>query len=185
MVDNDVVETGNLFRYAFPYIGVPKVDAAESFVNAVNSDAVIIKINSWIDSKSKGDCLTNRSHIFVSVDNYLSWINIILFLYHNVKEPTTIVFFFFFVFGRFGKYICLKYDSGATEDKISLLSFVENFLEVIPECFTERKIMVGNGCGKSLAVYSETDLLKIANEVISMGFYGKTQVIKFENSYYE
>ncbi|HDT8062203.1 TPA: ThiF family adenylyltransferase, partial [Enterococcus faecalis] len=45
MVDNDVVETGNLFRYAFPYIGVPKVDAAESFVNAVNSDAVIIKIN--------------------------------------------------------------------------------------------------------------------------------------------
>lgn len=185
MVDNDIVETGNLFRYAFPYIGVPKVDAAESFVNAVNSDAVIIKINSWIDSKSKGDCLTNRSHIFVSVDNYLSWINIILFLYHNVKEPTTIVFSGIDVFGRFGKYICLKYDPGATEDKISLLSFVENFLEVIPECFTERKIMVGNGCGKSLAVYSETDLLKIANEVISMGFYGKTQVIKFENSYYE
>jgi len=159
LVDDDVVEIGNMFRFAFPYLGKTKISAAESFIQGLGvADIIIKKIETKI-TKESPNFFNSASIIFISVDNYVSWINIYEYIIKNQLQNKEVVFLGIDVYGNYGKFIKIK-SIDAKEFKRLFYNFL---LFITPG--DQRHEMVANGCGNSLAIYSESDIIKLINEV--------------------
>ena len=112
--------------------------------------------NTRIDSQSSKQFIKDCTQIYVSVDDFYSWLEVLIYLKINALETAKITFVGIDVFGGFGKFI--------NTNKTNIIEDVKKFL-----FFNEgssRRMMIGNGCGKSLAVYDEEALNKLAKNVI-------------------
>ncbi len=165
LIDDDIVTVDNLFRFAFPFLSLSKIGAVEKFVSCTFQDYCIEKINTRIGRDSE-NCLYNAENIYVSVDNFMSWLEIIIYFYKKIDRKVTIFLSGVDVFGGFGKIIKIPFDPSKLQSQSDLIDSALKFLEYKPVNGIERRQMIGNGCGKSIAVYSELDLMRFA-EIIS------------------
>ncbi len=160
LVDDDMVEIGNMFRFAFPYIGETKISAAEKFIQSLEIvDNVIQKQETKIKLDSP-NYFNDSALIYVSVDNYVSWININKYLINNQLYKKKVVFLGIDVYGNYGKFIMIDVDNPIKFNQLFYDFLLFNSSE------DQRHEMVANGCGNSLAIYGEGDILELINEVL-------------------
>ncbi len=179
LIDNDTVRVDNMFRFAFPYIDNKKIDAVEQFAKSTLSDFNIEKIDDIVTKESEFN-LYNAEMIFVSVDNMISWFNICNYLVNNISSDTIVCFVGVDIFGGFGKYIKILYKSEEKElFKFNFYKFLS--FEVDDKVLQERKQMIGNGCGKSIAIYTESHLLALAKSVCAEENFNEVYYVPFEN----
>lgn len=155
LVDHDKFTNDNAFRFAFPYKGKKKIYAVKEFCKNLDN----IKVQTYnlnINSKSDANIISNCERIIVSVDNFMSWIDIACFLEKNCLENVEIILVAINNFGENAKYV--KTTSKTINDTI--LKFLFNSKVI------ERRELIGNGCGKSIAVYDEELLVKLAKEIV-------------------
>jgi hypothetical protein len=87
-------------------------------------------------------------------------------------ETAKITFVGIDVFGGFGKFINTN-TANIIEDAKKFLFYNEG---------NSRRMMIGNGCGKSLAVYDEEPLNKLAKNVIDKSeVMGEVEKVEFED----
>jgi hypothetical protein len=177
IIDFDKVEIGNMFRFAFPYLGLYKVDAVDLFSSLFNKRVSINKIYEKIDRNSK-NYLVGIEEVFVSVDSFTSWIEVFEYMKKNAQEGLYINFIAVDAFGRYGKFIKSKY--GKDSIKQFELDFLR-FLLYTDSDMQKRRAMIGNGCGKAIAVYSEENLIKLAREVVSCDIASKVIQVSFDD----
>lgn len=176
LVDNDKVEVGNLLRYAFPYLHQNKVQATKKFIKEVCRNSKVEAINTRINLKSKNFFL-NCDRIYISVDNFMSWIDVRNYLCQKELYNSEIIFVGIDAFGSFGKFV--KVDSRWSHAHLNN-KFAE-FMRFTDEKVS-RKEMIPNGCGKSLAIYGEEELLKLAGKVITHEEFDKVIKVGFDKN---
>lgn len=160
LIDDDRVTVDNMFRFAFPYPGKMKVDAVEYFLKATSSNINVTKNKKRISDNSK-DMIIDAEVVYVSVDSYMSWLTILKYLCIHLKSGVLVYLVGVDAFGGYGKFISIKYEGNIPDLIEKFLSFLD-YKRSVDE---ERLQMIGNGCGKSIAVYSELDLLKLSDAV--------------------
>lgn len=156
LIDNDRFKIDNAFRFAFPYKNKSKIECVQEFIKILKRPIKVQGYNIRIDSQSSKQFIKNCTQIYVSVDDFYSWLEVLIYLKINALETAKITFVGIDVFGGFGKFI--------NTNKTNIIEDVKKFL-----FFNEgssRRMMIGNGCGKSLAVYDEEALNKLAKNVI-------------------
>ncbi len=156
LIDNDRFKIDNAFRFAFPYKNKSKIECVQEFIKILKRPIKVQGYNIRIDSQSSKQFIKNCTQIYVSVDDFFSWLEVLIYLKINALETAKITFVGIDVFGGFGKFI--------NTNKTNIIEDVKKFL-----FFNEgssRRMMIGNGCGKSLAVYDEEALNKLAKNVI-------------------
>lgn len=159
LVDDQNVEVSNIFRYAFPYVSINKCKAAEKFAKKYDRSISIKSIISRINSDTqKIPEIMSSDYIIISVDNLKSWIDVYKHIFGSAREGCIVILVGIDAFGRFGKYVKFRVNSGISHNY--LLDFM------IYNRSGQRKQMVGNGCGNSIAVYSEKDILNLADLLI-------------------
>jgi len=175
--DNDIVEQGNMMRFAFPIIGDYKVDAARKFVNSVTKPYGKIQSLREMITKDSKNYFDNCVEIYISVDNYQSWLDILLYLgKYSIFENRVIHLVGIDAFANYSKYISIN-----TIDPKSFYSYYISFLtHKVRE--VKRKEMVLNGCGKSLAIYNETQLINLASKATKQSELNTNEVYDFRNS---
>lgn len=170
LIDNDIFKMDNAFRFAFPYKNKSKIDCVKEFSKILNNPAVITGYNVKINSDSSKRYISGCDTIFVSVDNFYSWIDVFIYLKNNISDEIKIIFAGVDAFGGYGKYIIT--DGKRIEENFKKFLFFNDE--------EGRRYMVGNGCGKSLAVYDEEDLNKLAKHVIlDINEIGKVKKVEF------
>ena len=156
LIDNDRFKIDNAFRFAFPYKNKSKIECVQEFIKILKRPIKVQGYNIRIDSQSSKQFIKNCTQIYVSVDDFFSWLEVLIYLKINALETAKITFVGIDVFGGFGKFI--------NTNKTNIIEDVKKFL-----FFNEgssRRMMIGNGCGKSLAVDDEEALNKLAKNVI-------------------
>ena len=156
LIDNDRFKIDNAFRFAFPYKNKSKIECVQEFIKILKRPIKVQGYNTRIDSQSSKQFIKDCTQIYVSVDDFYSWLEVLIYLKINALETAKITFVGIDVFGGFGKFI--------NTNKTNIIEDVKKFL-----FFNEgssRRMMIGNGCGKSLAVYDEEALNKLAKNVI-------------------
>lgn len=156
LIDKDTFKIDNAFRFAFPYKNKSKIECVQEFIKILKKPIKVQGYNIHIDSQSSKQYIKNCTQIFVSVDDFYSWLEVLVYLKINALETAKISFVGVDVFGGFGKFINTN-KTNIIEDSKKFLFFNEG---------TSRRMMIGNGCGKSLAVYDEEALNKLAKKVI-------------------
>lgn len=174
LIDDDSVKVDNMYRFAFPYHGKKKVDAVEHFLKVTTSNMNVIKNKIRISDNSK-DMLLDAEVVYVSVDSFVSWLTVLIYLCKHLKSGTLVYLVGIDAFGGYGKFISIKYE-GNTFD---LAKIFLSFLDYKSSGDEERLPMIGNGCGKSIAVYSELDLLKLSDAVATNTIFGEIIHVDF------
>lgn len=155
LIDHDKYTVDNSFRFAFPYRGKKKIYAVKEFCR--NLDKVNLKLfNLNIRADSEANIINGCKRIIVSVDNFMSWIQIASFLEKNCSEDVEIILAAINNFGENAKLV-------KTNSK-QIVNTTYNFL--FKSKITERRELIGNGCGRSIAIYDEELLVKLAKNVI-------------------
>lgn len=155
LIDHDKYTVDNAFRFAFPYKGKKKIYAVKEFCR--NLDKVNLKLfNLNIRADSDTNIIEGCERIIVSVDNFMSWIQIAAFLEKNCFENVEIILVAINNFGENAKLV-------KTNSK-QIVNTTYDFL--FKSKITERKELIGNGCGRSIAIYDEELLVKLAKNVI-------------------
>ena len=177
LADGDIVEQGNLMRYAFPFTKKYKVNAASNFIKAVCRPIGKVKeIRSNINVESN-NYFTDCKEIYVSVDSFQSWIDIRNYIsnnnLYNSKEITLVGVD---IFGLYGKYIHIK-----SENENEFKKLFNDFLVYILKD-SKRSQRVLNGCSKSLAQYNEMELLDLARRCLNEDKKNEVQICNFRNS---
>lgn len=157
LIDKDTFKIDNAFRSAFPYKNKSKIECVQEFIKILRKTIKVEGYNINIDSKSSKQYIRNCTRIFVSVDDFYSWLEVLVYLKINALETAKITFVGIDVFGGFGKFINTN-KNDIIEDAKKFLFYNEG---------SSRRMMIGNGCGKSLAVYDEEALNKLAKNVIN------------------
>lgn len=155
LVDHDKFTIDNAFRFAFPYKGRKKIYAVKEFCK--NLDGVKLELHNLnIKSKSNSNILNACERIIVSVDNLMAWIDIVCFLKENCSNEIEIVLAAINNFGENAKYVI------TSSNKIIdiMIDFLFNSKVI------ERRELIGNGCGKSIAIYDEELLVKLAKTLV-------------------
>ena len=155
LIDHDKYTIDNAFRFAFPYKGKKKIYAVKEFCK--NLDKVNLKcFNTNIRENSCANIIDNCERIVVSVDNFISWIQIASFLEKNCSEKVEIILAAINNFGENAKLV-----------KTNSRNIVNATYKFLFESKTiQRRELIGNGCGRSIAVYDEELLVKLAKRVI-------------------
>ena len=170
LIDKDTFKIDNAFRFAFPYKNKSKIECVQEFIKILRKTIKVEGYNINIDSKSSKQYIRNCTRIFVSVDDFYSWLEVLVYLKINVLETAQITFVGIDVFGGFGKFINTN-KNNIIEDAKKFLFYNEG---------GSRRMMIGNGCGKSLAVYDEEALNKLAKKVINKGeVIGRVEKVEF------
>jgi len=155
LIDHDKYTVDNAFRFAFPYKGKKKIYAVKEFCR--NLDKVNLKLfNLNIRADSDANIINECKRIIVSVDNFMSWIQIASFLEKNCSEDVEIILAAINNFGENAKLV-------KTNSK-QIVNTTYDFL--FKSKITERRELIGNGCGRSIAIYDEELLVKLAKTVI-------------------
>ena len=155
LIDHDKYTVDNAFRFAFPYKGKKKIYAAKEFCK--NLDLVNLRLfNLNIRADSNADIINGCKRIIVSVDNFMSWIQIASFLEKNCSKDVEIILAAINNFGENAKFVKTK--------SRQIINTTYDFL--FKSKITERRELVGNGCGRSIAIYDEELLIKLAKKVI-------------------
>lgn len=155
LIDHDKYTVDNAFRFAFPYKGKKKIYAVKEFCR--NLDKVNLKLfNLNIRADSDANIINDCKRIIVSVDNFMSWIQIASFLEKNCSEDVEIILVAINNFGENAKLV-------KTNSK-QIVNTTYDFL--FKSKITERRELIGNGCGRSIAIYDEELLVKLAKTVI-------------------
>lgn len=162
LIDDDKVEVGNLFRYAFPYNNSYKIDAASRFMELVDPKVNIVKIYEKVvykeETKTK-DYLSNADRIIVCVDTFFSWVQVKNYVEKYAKFGCEIIFIGIDVYGNYGKFFKIN------REGTILRELFPKFLLNKNEKY-ERKNMVGEGCGNSLAIYDEKNIMSLVDKMI-------------------
>lgn len=170
LIDKDTFKIENAFRFAFPYKNKSKIECVQEFIKILRKKIKVEGYNINIDSKSSKQYIRNCTRIFVSVDDFYSWLEVLVYLKINALETAKITFVGIDVFGGFGKFINTN-KTDIIEDAKKFLFYNEG---------SSRRMMIGNGCGKSLAVYDEEALNKLAKNVINKGeVIGRMEKVEF------
>ena len=170
LIDKDTFKIDNAFRFAFPYKNKSKIECVQEFIKILRKKIKVEGYNINIDSKSSKQYIRNCTRIFVSVDDFYSWLEVLVYLKINALETAKITFVGIDVFGGFGKFINTN-KTDIIEDAKKFLFYNEG---------SSRRMMIGNGCGKSLAVYDEEALNKLAKNVINKGeVIGRVEKVEF------
>ena len=157
LIDHDKYTVDNTFRFAFPYKGKKKIYAVKEFCR--NLDKVNLKLfNLNIRADSDVNIIKDCKRIIVSVDNFMSWIQTATFLEKNCSENVEIILAAINNFGENAKLV-------KTNSK-EIVNTTYNFL--FKSKITERREMIGNGCGRSIAIYDEELLVKLAKKVVKI-----------------
>ena len=157
LIDHDKYTIDNAFRFAFPYKGKKKIYAVKEFCR--NLDKVNLKLfNLNIRADSDANIINDCKRIIVSVDNFMSWIQIASFLEKNCSEDVEIILAAINNFGENAKLV-------KTNSK-QIVNTTYDFL--FKSKITERRELIGNGCGRSIAIYDEELLVKLAKTVIKL-----------------
>lgn len=170
LIDNDMFKIDNAFRFAFPYRNKSKVECVKEFIKILEKPVNVQSINIKITAESSGRYIEGCNTIYVSVDNFYAWLHVLLYLKNNASNDAKIIFVGIDAFGGYGKFI----NTG-----------VENIVENVGKFLRyndngKRRLMVGNGCGRSLAVYDEEALNKLAKKVINNDCeLGKVEKVDF------
>ena len=155
LVDYDKFTKDNAFRFAFPYKGKKKIYAVKEFCK--NLDEINLKFcNMRVKADSDATILEDCERVIVSVDNFIAWLQIASFLEKNCEENVEIVLAAINNFGENAKFV------KTTSKKI--MSIIYDFL--FKSKVKQRRELIGNGCGKSIAVYDEEILIRLAKKVI-------------------
>lgn len=155
LIDHDKYTVDNAFRFAFPYKGKKKTYAVKEFCK--NLDSVNLRLfNLNIRADSDADIINDCKRIIVSVDNFMSWIQIASFLEKNCSDDVEIILAAINNFGENAKFV-------KTNSK-QIVNTTYDFL--FKSKITERRELIGNGCGRSIAIYDEELLVKLAKTVI-------------------
>lgn len=155
LVDYDKYTVDNAFRFAFPYKGNRKIYAVKEFCKNLK-EIKLEFIHQKITAKSDGKILKNCGRIIVSVDNFMSWLEIATFLEKNCTEDVEIIFAAINNFGENAKFF--KTTLNGLDNKVIDFLFKSKV--------KERRELIGNGCGKSIAVYDEEILIKLAKRIV-------------------
>lgn len=170
LIDKDTFKIDNAFRFAFPYKNKSKIECVKEFIKILGKSIKVEGYNFNINSNSSKQFIRDCTRIFVSVDDFFSWLDVLVYLKLNAMETAKITFVGIDVFGGFGKFI--------NTNKSKIIEDVKKFL--FYNKGSDRRMMIGNGCGKSLAVYDEEVLTKLAKKVIdSSKIIGKVEKIEF------
>ena len=170
LIDKDTFKIDNAFRFAFPYKNKSKIECVQEFIKILRKKIKVEGYNINIDSKSSKQYIRNCTRIFASVDDFYSWLEVLVYLKINALETAKITFVGIDVFGGFGKFINTN-KTDIIEDAKKFLFYNEG---------SSRRMMIGNGCGKSLAVYDEEALNKLAKNVINKGeVIGRVEKVEF------
>lgn len=157
LIDHDKYTIDNAFRFAFPYKGKKKIYAVKEFCR--NLDKVNLKLfNLNIRADSDANIINDCKRIILSVDNFMSWIQIASFLEKNCSEDVEIILAAINNFGENAKLV-------KTNSK-QIVNTTYDFL--FKSKITERRELIGNGCGRSIAIYDEELLIKLAKTVIKL-----------------
>lgn len=155
LIDHDKYTVDNAFRFAFPYKGKKKTYAVKEFCK--NLDSVNLRLfNLNIRADSDADIINDCKRIIVSVDNFMSWIQIASFLEKNCSDDVEIILAAINNFGENAKFVKTK--------PRQIINTTYDFL--FKSKITERRELIGNGCGRSIAIYDEELLIKLAKKVI-------------------
>ena len=155
LIDHDKYTVDNAFRFAFPYKGKKKTYAVKEFCK--NLDSVNLRLfNLNIRADSDADIINDCKRIIVSVDNFMSWIQIASFLEKNCSDDVEIILAAINNFGENAKFVKTK--------PRQIINTTYDFL--FKSKITERRELIGNGCGSSIAIYDEELLIKLAKKVI-------------------
>lgn len=176
IIDDDKIETGNLFRHAFPYRGMYKIDAAERFLQFIDQRIRVKKIYkkiSYLENNKSLNYVADAQRIIVSVDNFFSWIQIHNYIADYAQNDCEIIFIGIDTYGNYGKFFKVKYN-----DKKELFNVFKKFIIDVPEG-SSRKNMVGNGCGESLAIYDEQNITSLIREMSSYKLNEEVQYVYF------
>jgi len=164
IIDDDKIEVGNLFRHAFPYIGMYKVDAAERFLQIVDKKMKAKKVYSKIsftENQKSPNYMNDVQRIVVSVDNFFSWIQVFHYIEKYCQNNCEIFFVGIDVYGRYGKFFKIEY-----KGKNHFFENFKKFMLDVPNG-KSRNNMVGTGCGESLAIYDEHNIMSLIKEMIT------------------
>lgn len=155
LIDHDKYTVDNAFRFAFPYKGKKKTYAVKEFCK--NLDSVNLRLfNLNIRADSDADIINDCKRIIVSVDNFMSWIQIASFLEKNCSDDVEIILAAINNFGENAKFVKTK--------PRQIINTTYDFL--FKSKITERRELIGNGCGRSIAIYDEELLIKLAKKLI-------------------
>ncbi len=157
LIDKDTFKIDNAFRFAFPYKNKTKIECVREFIKILQKPIKVEGYNIKIDSESSKEYIKGCTRIYVSVDDFYSWLEILVYLKINATEKSKITFVGIDAFGGFGKFINTN-NTNIVDDAIKFLFY---------NAGSTRRMMVGNGCGKSLAVYDEEALNKLAKKVLN------------------
>lgn len=157
LIDHDKFAKDNAFRFAFPYKGKKKIYAVNEFCK--NLEQVKLKLyNTNINSNSDAVLVNSCKRIIVSVDNYYSWFQIEGYLKNaKLNDDVEIVFAAINNFGENAKFV--RTNPRNLEKKMYEFIFESKV--------TDRREMIGNGCGRSIAIYDEEILIKLAKAVVN------------------
>ncbi len=171
LIDNDKFKIDNVFRFAFPYKNKTKIECVKEYVKILQKPVKIEGYNITINAKSSNLYIKDCNKIYVSVDTLYSWLVVMVYLKNNAPETASITLAGIDAFGGFGKFINTT-KTNIEKDLIKFLFYNEG---------SNRRMMVGNGCGKSLAVYDEEGLNKLAKNVLSnKDLTGEVIKVEFE-----
>lgn len=176
LIDDDTVEVGNLLRFAFPLVGIKKVDAVEFYSGMLDKRIQITKIDARIHEQS-ADYLSNVNEVYVSVDNFVSWLIIFKYILEHSHENLKVNFVGVDAFGGYGKFVKTKLSGGSSK---KFNPTIANFL-FYKDKHKGRSSMVGNGCGNSLSIYCEEDLVILAREVVTSSVVDEVVQVSFKN----
>lgn len=164
IIDDDKIEIGNLFRHAFPYRGMYKVDAAEKFLQIVDKKMKAKKVYtkiSFTENNKSPNYINDIQRIVVSVDNFFSWVQVFHYIKEYCQNNCEIIFVGIDVYGGYGKFFKIEY-----KEKIQFFENFKKFLLDVPNGKSRRN-MVGTGCGESLAIYDEQNIVSLIKEMIT------------------
>lgn len=159
VIDDAKVETGNAFRFAFPFKNVAKVEAVRIFASLVDKDIKVIKKKKKIGIESE-NYIQDNDYIFISVDDPFSWIDTCVYASNYAKSNSRMVLSAIDAFGNYAKYSIISMN----QSKVKIYERIRDFLFYSDD--HPRKEMIGNGCGRSLAIYNEGTLIDFAEQVV-------------------
>lgn len=176
IIDDDKIEIGNLFRHAFPYRGMYKVDAAERFLQSVDQKVKAKKVYKKIcftEKHKSSNYISDAQRIIVSVDNFFSWVQVFHYIEEHCQNNCEIIFVGVDIYGGFGKFFKINF-----KEKEQFFEVFKKFLLDVPED-KSRSNMVGNGCGESLAIYDEQNIVTLIKEMLIGGADEGIQYVDF------
>lgn len=173
LVDPSKFKQSNALRHAFYKKDEKKVISTKKFIDNVSSgcqvDAYATKFECTLNLDYQ-----NIDYVFISVDNLISWLACYFHLKTcNLNPQTKVIFVGIDGYARYGKYLNMSFS------ELSDNNFAQ-FLTYNSSIHTDRKMMVGAGCGSSTAIYTEYDLNKLARETLIKDLT-YIQEVSFEN----